>query len=228
MRRASLLFALLLVGCPRVASPRDAGTDDASEPDLCSAYARGEPDPSYDPELGNAFEGGLVLDDRRVSELDPEQLLRTASPCLPPHMGRVTYVVDGDTIHVQGSVPEPFEFRVRLIGVDTPETHIDGQPADCCYAREAADFTRQLQGRLVWLTFDQECIDRFDRHLAYVHIGSGVRDMWQRQLLRRGMARVMTIGPNRFFASTFMQDKAVAQEANVGLWCSCGPGESCF
>ncbi len=203
-----LVLACLLTGCPR-AVPHDAGTD------------AGQPvDSGYDPGTGNSFEGPIVLDDQRVMELDPGRLPAGLSPCLPPHMGRVTRVADGDTLVVEGTVPEVFRFDVRMIGVDTPEVGRGGEPSDC-FGDEASDFTQALRGHLVWLTFDQECRDRFDRHLAYVHIGVGAGDMWERQLLRRGMARVLTIAPNSSYASTFESDQAMAQSAGTGLWSAC-------
>src|SRR5213593_3977502 len=59
---------------------------------------------------------------------------------------RITSVVDGDTLEVtwQGR-PE----RVRLLGVDTPETVDPHRPVGC-FGPEAAAFThRRLQGRTV-------------------------------------------------------------------------------
>lgn len=202
MRALAFSLGLLLVGCPRPVPQADGGSEG------CVANA------------GNPFDGPIVLDDDRVSGTDPACLPAGAAPCLPPHLGRVTRVVDGDTVHVEGTVPEVFLMDVRMIGVDTPEIGRGGDPSDC-YAETAADFTRQLQGRLVWLTFDAACQDRFGRHLAYVHVGDGTGDFWERQILMRGMGRVLTIAPNRSFATTFEQDEASAQRAGAGLWGSC-------
>jgi endonuclease YncB( thermonuclease family) len=198
----SLGLACLLTGCPRPVPPHDGG------PEGCT------------PSAGNPFDGPLTLDDQRVSELDPACLPAGATPCLPPHMGRVTYVTDGDTLHVEGTVPEVFLMDVRMIGVDTPEIGHGGDPSDC-FGDAAAEFTSQLDGRLVWLTFDAECRDRFDRNLAYVHVGDGTGDLWERQLLSRGMGRVLTIAPNSSYSPTFERDEAAAQSANTGLWGTC-------
>jgi micrococcal nuclease len=202
MRALAISLSLILVGCPRPVPPRDGG------PEGCVANA------------GNPLDGPIVLDDDRVSATDPSCLPAGAAPCLPPHLGRVTSVVDGDTLRVEGTVPEVFLMNVRMIGVDTPEVGHGGDPSDC-FGEAAAEFTRQLQGHLVWLTFDAECIDPFNRRLAYVHIGDGTGDLWERQLLSRGMARVLTIAPNNSYATTFEQDEARAQSGDVGLWGSC-------
>src|SRR4051812_50150965 len=42
--------------------------------------------------------------------------------------GRVVSVVDGDTLHVRAGGRQE---TVRLIGIDTPETHRPGTPVEC-------------------------------------------------------------------------------------------------
>jgi len=72
-------------------------------------------------------------------------------------VGTLNYVVDGDTVDVDG-------IRVRLIGYDTPER---GQ---CGYA-EAKARVAQLVGdsKVVVLTVDgRDVTDRYRRELAYV------------------------------------------------------------
>ncbi|MGH9274793.1 MAG: thermonuclease family protein, partial [Acidimicrobiales bacterium] len=66
---------------------------------------------------------------------------RTSSQPRPAGVGVVTHPVDGDTVDVDlGGVDE----RVRLIGVDTPETHFGTQP----YGAEASEFAkRHLEGK---------------------------------------------------------------------------------
>lgn len=202
MRALAISLGLLLVGCPRPVPQVDGG------PEGCVGNA------------GNPFDGPIVLDDDRVSATNPACLPAGAAPCLPPHLGRVTFVTDGDTLHVEGTVPEVFLMDVRMIGVDTPEVGHGGEPSDC-FGEDAAAFTDQLDGRLVWLTFDDECTDRFGRNLAYVHVGDGTGDLWERQILSRGMGRVLTIAPNDSYAPTFEQDEARAQSADAGLWGTC-------
>jgi micrococcal nuclease len=176
-------------------------------------------DAGYDPELGNRFEGPLVLDDERVMGIDPSALRGGSAPCREPILGRVYRVVDGDTIHVEG-MSEVVDLDVRMIGVDTPEVAHDGMPGEC-YGEEASAFTGQLQGHLVWLTFDADCTDRFGRTLAYVHVGAGDGDFWERQLLRRGYANVLTIGGNDAYAAQFEADEVTASRENAGMWGFC-------
>jgi micrococcal nuclease len=201
-----LLGAWLLVGCLRTTA-FDAGVD-------ASVDGGG-----YDPAMGNRFDGPISFDDDRVMRLDARMLGGGSSPCRAPLLGRVTFVDDGDTIRVDG-VSEIGNFQVRMIGVDTPEVAHPPAPADC-FGPEAAVYTADLDGRLVWLTFDADCTDAFDRDLAYVWIGGGPGDLWQRQLLRRGFARTLAIAPNTTYEGIFESDRAAAESAGLGLWSAC-------
>jgi micrococcal nuclease len=200
-------LALSLVGCPRMLPMEDAGAEDAGRP------------PSADAGDGNDFEGTIVLDDDLVRAMDPSTLREGNTPCREPVLVRIYNVTDGDTIDARGE-DVVLDAPVRMIGVDTPEVSRGGDPADC-YGDEAAAFTEQLQGRLVWLTFDAECFDRFNRLLAYVHIGPGDGDMWERQVLRRGFGTELHIAPNNTYQSLFTSDEATAASQSVGLWDAC-------
>ncbi len=188
----------------------DAGSRDSGVP-----FDGGD----YDPVAGNPFDGPISLDDERIARLDGSGLRAGSAPCREPIRGRVFRVIDGDTVRFTAS-DGSLEATVRFIGVDTPEVGRDGMPSDC-YGDEATVFTEQLLGHDVWLSFDTACTDRFDRLLAYVHIGGGSGDMWQRQLLQRGFARVLTVRPDVQFRATFESDESAAQAADVGLWRAC-------
>lgn len=200
MRRALVLVSLLLLaGCRR-----DTGA-------VCTGY---------DPVRGNCYDTSLDLDDARVMALDGAALPAGPGACRAPVLVRVTNVRDGDTLDVIGVSDPSFMGGVRLIGVDAPEIAHPPEPADC-FGNEAQVFTQQLDERLVWLTFDGGCFDPYDRWLAYVHVGSGTGDLWQRQLLRRGFARTLTIPPNDAFAGSLGEDAVAAELASRGLWSAC-------
>ena len=69
----------------------------------------------------------------------------------------VVRVVDGDTLLLDRNE------RVRLIGVDTPETVDPRRPVER-FGKEASAFTkRMVEGKRVRLEFDQDRRDRFGR-----------------------------------------------------------------
>jgi micrococcal nuclease len=198
------IFGLLaLAGCPRRSAEADAG-----------------PPCEYGPVTGNCFSGAISLDDTRVESLDESLLPAGASPCRAPVLVRITNVRDGDTFDVSGVSDATVMGGVRLIGVNAPEIEHPPEPREC-FGPEAYGFSLQLQGRLAWLTFDAGCTDSFGRLLAYLYVGSGEGDLWQRQLLRRGFARTLTIPPNDELASTFASDEALATSEMRGLYAAC-------
>jgi micrococcal nuclease len=130
---------------------------------------------------------------------------------------RVVEVVDGDTVVVafeDGGID-----TVRLLGVDTPETHHPTQGVEC-FGPEASRFTaRHLAGRMVELEGDVETRDQYGRRLAYV-IVEGRR--FNDQLLRRGYARLLVLAPNRAHARELLTAELAARDHERGLWAACG------
>jgi micrococcal nuclease len=129
---------------------------------------------------------------------------------------RVTAVVDGDTLEVAWAGRRE---RVRLLGVDTPETVDPHRPVGC-YGPEAAAFThRRLEGRTVRLSFDRQHRDRYGRLLAYVELdGRRFND----ELLTGGYARVLVIPPNGRHGRAMLDEELAARAAGRGLWGACG------
>jgi micrococcal nuclease len=132
-------------------------------------------------------------------------------------MALVTRVVDGDTIEARfGGRTED----VRYIGVDTPETVKPDTPVQC-YGPQASAFNHRLvEGRQVRLIFGVERRDVYGRLLAYVHLGSRFVNAI---LVRRGLARTLTIPPNDRFAPLFRRLQLRAARAGRGLWGACAP-----
>lgn len=131
---------------------------------------------------------------------------------------RVVDVIDGDTIVVarRGSVD-----TVRLLGVDTPETHHPVKGAECFGTESAAYTRRRLLGRSVRLEDDVETRDRYGRLLAYVYLdGARVQD----ELLRLGYARLLVLEPNHEHARAMLTVELEARRHRRGLWGACrGP-----
>ena len=127
----------------------------------------------------------------------------------------VRKVIDGDTIEVSGGE------RVRLIGIDTPETHDPNRPAGC-FGTEASRFTATLlaPGTPVRLVGDAEQRDRYGRLLAYVYRRADGLFV-NAELLRRGYAQLLTIPPNVAHTDEFAAIARDARAGSQGLWAAC-------
>jgi len=129
----------------------------------------------------------------------------------------VTRVVDGDTVEAQieGEIED-----VRLIGVDTPETVKPGAPVEC-FGPQASHFShRLLEGRRLRLVFGEERRDAYGRLLAYAYLGERFVNA---ALVRRGLARTLTIPPNDRFAPLLRRLELRAARTGKGLWGACPP-----
>ncbi|HEX3042017.1 MAG TPA: thermonuclease family protein [Solirubrobacterales bacterium] len=127
----------------------------------------------------------------------------------------VTRVVDGDTIEVD---LDGHEEDVRYIGVDTPETVKPDTPVQC-FGPQASRFNHGLvEHRRVRLLFGVERRDVYGRLLAYVYLGDRFVNA---TLVRRGLARTLTIPPNDRFAGRLKRLEMAAARAGRGLWGAC-------
>jgi micrococcal nuclease len=129
---------------------------------------------------------------------------------------RVVQVLDGDTIVVRraGGADE----TIRLLGVDTPETHHPRKPVQCYGPEAAAYTTRRLFGEVVQLEDDVERHDVYGRRLAYVYLHG---QNYERELLQKGYARLLVIEPNHAHARDMLDDELNAKAHHVGLWGVC-------
>ncbi|MGZ4676068.1 MAG: thermonuclease family protein [Acidimicrobiia bacterium] len=127
----------------------------------------------------------------------------------------VTRAVDGDTVHVRTARGDE---SVRLLGVNTPETHHPTKGVEC-FGPEAAAYTaRELTGRRVELELDVEHRDLYGRLLAYVVVdGRRFNDV----LLEQGYARLLVIPPNGSHGRTMLAEELAARRAHRGLWGAC-------
>lgn len=130
--------------------------------------------------------------------------------------GRVVRAVDGDTLEV--ALDDGPTETVRLIGVDTPETVKPDTPVQCFGPRASAFEHRHVEGHRVRLLTGVEPRDYYGRLLAYVWIE---RRFLEDELLRRGLARVLTFHPNDRFAPGFELIAQKAAKAGKGLWNAC-------
>jgi micrococcal nuclease len=140
------------------------------------------------------------------------------SPAKPPGRATVEHVVDGDTIDVTiGGRRE----RVRLIGINTPETVDPRRPVEC-FGHEASEHTSTLlpAGTEVELVRDVEPRDAYGRLLAYVYRRPDGLFV-NLDLAAQGYADLLTFPPNIAHVDEFRAAVASARRASRGLWSRC-------
>ena len=124
---------------------------------------------------------------------------------------KVLRVIDGDTIVIELYGKQE---KVRLIGVDTPET-VDPRKSVQYYGKEASNYTRsQLEWKEVELEFDFNPRDKYDRLLAYVWIDGKNFDS---ELIRLGYGRAYLRFPFRYFKE-FEKIGREAEKNKLWLW----------
>lgn len=136
-----------------------------------------------------------------------------------PGLYQVTQFVDGDTIAVNMNGHSE---KVRMIGVDTPETHKPNTPVQC-FGPDASAYTKRRIGldkvKLVAdpLTTDR---DRYNRLLRYVYLVDGTN--LDQAIIRDGYGFYY---PYFAFSQSREFDKAQssAKAENKGLWSACQP-----
>ncbi|MFN3976042.1 MAG: thermonuclease family protein [Aquificaceae bacterium] len=154
----------------------------------------------------------------------------TKTEKIPPNTTPCTVkrVIDGDTFHCTLSNGE--DVKVRLIGVDTPEStenpkakrdaERSGRSLEEIVemGKIAKEFTKELlpKGETVYLEFDVQKTDKNGRYLAYVWLPDG--RMLNEVLLKEGYAQVYTIPPNVKYQERFLQAQRYARENKKGLW----------
>ena len=125
----------------------------------------------------------------------------------------VKKVVDGDTVVLEKN---GYEYKVRLIGVDTPESvHLD-KNKNTKEGKIASDFTKErLTGKKVDIEFDVKPQDKYGRYLVYLYV-DGIS--YNEVLLEEGMARVMMISPNVKNKELYAQIEKRAKDKKIGIW----------
>ena len=130
----------------------------------------------------------------------------------------IDYVVDGDTVDV---IIDGRTERIRLIGIDTPETKKRDTPIEC-FGPEASAYTELLLpvGTPVYIERDIVNRDDYGRLLGYVYrANDGIFVNYE--LMRQGFAQPMSIPPNEAFAELFADAARAAEADNAGIWAAC-------
>ncbi len=150
--------------------------------------------------------------DNQESKLDAVKFIRT---------------VDGDTIIVEDSNGE--HKRVRMIGIDTPESVAQEEERNNEYGVMASDYTKELltNAGTLYLEYDVDADDQYDRILAYVWL-EDVDDTFNVENIKNSMVNAIIVengyGIAKKYEPTVAHDDilaelmAEAKENNIGLW----------
>jgi endonuclease YncB( thermonuclease family) len=160
---------------------------------------------------------------------------RSSTPPRGAWLAVVLRVIDGDTVIL---LARGRAERVRLIGVDAPETWSRHD----CFGVEATRALRALlpRGSPVRAAGDREAFDRYGRRLLYLwapyapqrghavrpgRSAVGARDPTSTfvatSLIREGFARAMYVPPNTRYLAALDAAQAVARRSHAGVWASC-------
>jgi micrococcal nuclease len=137
-------------------------------------------------------------------------------------MWQVVHVVDGDTINVEMG---PVKETVRLLGIDTPETHDPRKPVQC-FGQMASNYAANLlNGKHVRLEPDptNSNRDKYQRLLRYVYLPDGT--LVNARLIKDGFAFAYVVFP-LVKLDEFRALETEARNNNRGLWAGCDIDET--
>ncbi len=122
-------------------------------------------------------------------------------------------VIDGDTVVVRSGSKK---FRVRLLGIDTPEINWKDKNKTEKWALEASEYLRaEVEDKNVLLELEEPFTDVYGRVLAYLYTMDG-RSL-NSSILREGYGRVDLRFPCEQ-TEELLSMEAIAREKNLGIW----------
>jgi micrococcal nuclease len=214
---AAVAIGLVLLSAPIGASADEPAETPTPTPTIVVAEVTSSPSPTAEPTVRPT--------PRPTARPTPEPTARPTptpeptpvfgeEPTGPTEVGTVVGIVDGDTIDV---AIDGETYRVRYIGVDTPEVH-SGE--EWMGPEASATNASLVEGQEVILEKDVSETDQFGRLLRYVWTEDG--NGWllvNLELLRLGVAQITTFPPDvKYTDSLFVPAQRGAQEAAAGLW----------
>lgn len=176
-------------------------------------------DPVVEQQQGVVEDEQHEQDEEHVSDNEAHSLFFVPDPDDLAGPYDIDYVVDGDTFYLCNDAGA--REKIRLIGVDTPESVHADESKNVEEGKVASNYTKELLEGAgeAYFTFDAQIQDDYGRTLAYAYIATDdgfvmVQDL----LLYEGMARTMTIQPNTQHAAHFIEVQRDAQANGRGFW----------
>jgi micrococcal nuclease len=143
-------------------------------------------------------------------------------PAVPPGAfpAAVDRVVDGDTLLARR---DGQRLRVRLVGIDAPESVQPDEPVEC-FGRQSAEALKRIlrPGTLIMAAYQGS--------LEHDQFGRDLWDVWvdgrflQAELVSRGLARARTYRPQTRYADLLERLGQDARVAELGLFGACPAG----
>ncbi|MDT8311938.1 MAG: thermonuclease family protein [Methylophaga sp.] len=123
---------------------------------------------------------------------------------------QVDYVYDGDTLVLENGE------RVRLLNINAPE--ISSRHRDSEQGGEAAKtwLKQQIGNQAIYLRFDKEKRDRYDRMLAHIFLDN--ERHLNAEMLRQGLAALTVHPPNLLYVDEMQAAQQQAIDKQVGIW----------
>lgn len=158
-----------------------------------------------------------VQKDLSISQTSPT--LSQTQPAISPSQMIFDYsvlrVVDGDTIVV---TKDNKEEKVRLIGVDTPET-VDPRKDVQCFGKESSDYlTKLLTNKKIAMEADttQDNLDKYGRSLRYIYLED--KTLVNKAIIEQGYGFEYTYNVPYKYQTEFKDAQKYAETNKLGLW----------
>lgn len=135
----------------------------------------------------------------------------------------VIYVIDGDTLLIR-SKDFSENKKLRLIGIDTPESVSEDASKNCREGELAAARTKEIidgAGSEIYYETDREQYDVYGRFLAYVYVkdpASGEYLSVEEQLLSEGLCKAYFVGENDKHKAAYRKLQDRARQEGAGFW----------
>lgn len=167
---------------------------------------------STNPELKNIIKQDEAVVLASTTEKD---VVTESKAVIKSNLYSVIKVVDGDTMDV--SINGATE-RIRLIGINTPETVDPRKPVECFGKEASAKAKELLTNKKVYLEADpsQGERDKYNRLLRYVFLEDGTS--FNFLMIKEGYAYEYTYDIPYKYQTEYKQAQKVAQSSKAGLW----------
>jgi micrococcal nuclease len=160
----------------------------------------------------NEVHGQQDIEETAISVTPNEE---PADSTIPDNSYQVVSVIDGDTVdvNIEGKVE-----RLRLIGIDTPET-VDPRKEVQCFGKEASNKAKELlEGQFIFLESDdtQGERDKYRRLLRYIFLIGGTN--FNQYMISEGYATEYTYADPYKYQADFIAAQETARSEGKGLW----------